>query len=57
MDKIKFSDPAVFNQLEEEAIDGVLDYSEFPLSLSAVELLKHELGLKDRINKYRRIGH
>lgn len=27
---IKFSDPDVFAQLEDQAIDGVLDYSDFP---------------------------
>ena len=28
---IHFSDPGLFAQLEDQAIDGVLDYSEFPL--------------------------
>ena len=27
---IKFDDPAVFSQLEDQAIDGVLNYSDFP---------------------------
>lgn len=30
MKTIRFNDPAVFERLEDEAIDGVLDYSDFP---------------------------
>lgn len=30
MKTIKFDDPAVFVQLEDQAIDGALDYSDFP---------------------------
>lgn len=30
MKTIRFNDPAVFERLEDKAIDGVLDYSDFP---------------------------
>ena len=30
MNKLNFSDPTVFGRLEEEAIDGALDYSDYP---------------------------
>lgn len=30
MKTIRFNDPAVFERLEDKAIDGILDYSDFP---------------------------
>lgn len=30
MNRINFSDPSVFERLEDQAIDGALDYDEFP---------------------------